>query len=93
VDSIKIKGKLLNNDAAVDLTGSTVTINVATPNKTNVSQTCTITNALAGEFEVILDETAYANLGEHRAQFRYTKGTEVNITDQFYFESVDAIPI
>lgn len=88
-----IQGTLLNNDAAVDLTGSAVTIAILTPNKTNLSQACTITSATEGKFEVLLDEAAYAILGEHQAQFRVTKGTELNITDRFYYESVDAIPV
>jgi hypothetical protein len=88
-----IQGTLLNNDAPVDLTGSTVLIAILTPNKTNLNQPCTITSATEGKFEVLLDEAAYATLGEHQAQFRVLKGTELNITDRFYYESVDAIPV
>lgn len=88
-----IQGTLLNNDIPINLTGSTVTIAVLTPNKTVITQPCTITSATEGKFEVLLDETAYAILGEHQAQFRLLKGTELNITDRFYYESVDAIPV
>jgi hypothetical protein len=66
---------------------------VLTPNKTSLAQTCTVTDAAAGQFEVLLDEGAYAILGEHQGQFTITRGTEMNITDKFYYDSVDALPI
>lgn len=93
MDSITIQGTLLNNDVPLDLTNSAVTIAILTPNKTSVSQPCTVTTALDGEIEVLLDEASYAILGEHQAQFRILTGTELNITDSFYYESVDAIPV
>ncbi len=92
VDSITIAGTLLNDDLPVDLTGAAVRIDILNPNKQIFSQNCDLISPTDGTFSVLLDEAAYSVLGEHQAQFRYIIGTEIDVTDKFYFESVDALP-
>ncbi len=85
--------QLLNDDTPVDLTGTTLSIAVETPNKTQVSKPCTITDPVNGYFSVLLDAGMYSIVGDYFAQFYWYNGTEVNITDKITYESVLDIPI
>lgn len=85
--------QLLNDDVPVDLTGTTVTIAVMTPNKTTLSKACTLTTPTNGEFSVLLDAAMYTIVGDYSAQFYWVNGTETNITDKITYESVLDIPI
>ena len=93
IADITLAFQLLNDDVPVNLTGTTLTIAVATPNKTVLSKTCTITNATSGQFDVLLDGAMYSIIGDYSAQIYWINGAETNITDKVYYESVLDIPI
>lgn len=84
---------LLNDGVAVDLTGTTLSIAVETPNKTSLSKACTLTAPTSGQFSVLLDAAMYSIVGDYFAQFYWYNGTEINITDRIPYESVLDIPI
>jgi len=91
VDSIKVNFQLLNNDVPIDLTGATLEMVIFSPIKAIHIQPCTIDSATEGKFSRILDETCYSIAGEYKAEIRLMTGTEINITDKFYYESLEPI--
>jgi hypothetical protein len=93
VNDITFLVQLLNDEMPVDLTGTTVSIAVQTPNKTTVNKACTITDPVNGYFSVLLDGDMYSIVGDYFAQFYWYNGDEVNITDKVTYESVLDIPI
>lgn len=92
VANITLAVQLLNDDIPVNLTGTTLSIALTTPNKTTLSKACTITTPTSGQFEVLLDGNMYSIVGDYVAQFYWFNGAEVNITDKIYYESVLDIP-
>lgn len=42
---------------------------------------------------VVLDAVEFFEIGEHAAEVRITKPFEVNITEKFYYTSIDAIDV
>jgi hypothetical protein len=93
VANVTLAFQLLNDAVPVDLTGTTLSIAVSTPNKTILSKACTITDAINGLFDVLLDADMYSIVGDYSAQIYWFNGAEVNITDKIYYESVLDIPI
>jgi BppU N-terminal domain len=93
IADITLAFQLLNNDVPVDLTGTTLSIAISTPNRTVLSKPCTITDATAGYFNVLLDGDMYAIVGDYSGQIYWFNGPETNITDKIYYESVLDIPI
>jgi len=85
--------QLLNDDVPVNLTGTTLRIAVATPNRTYLAEDCTITDATSGQFSVLMTSATYAIIGDYSAQIYWFNGAETNITDKFYYESVLDIPM
>lgn len=93
VADITLAFQLFNDDVPVDITGTTLTFAVFTPNRTSLNKPCTITDGGNGLFTVLLDADMYSLVGDYSAQVYWYNGTEVNITDKIYYESVLDIPI
>jgi hypothetical protein len=93
VNDITFAFTLLNDGIPTDLTGTTLTLAVHTPNQASLSKPCTIINATAGEFSVLLDHEMYAVAGDYSAQVYWYNLDEINITDKVYYESIHDIAI
>jgi hypothetical protein len=93
VDSVKFTFTLNNNDIPVDLTGTTLRMAVLNPIKEAFGQDCVITDAGMGQFECLLDETTYHLLGDYSAEISWYTGTETNTSYEFYFETIESIPL
>jgi hypothetical protein len=93
IGGIEFDFTITNNDIPVDLTNATVLFVSLSPSGITNAKGCTITSAENGMAMVVLDAVEFFEVGEHAAEVRITKPFEVNITEKFYYTSIDAIDV
>ena len=93
IGGIEFDITITNNDIPVDLSLATVLFVSLSPSGITNTKGCTITSAENGMVMVVLDAVEFFEVGEHAAEVRINKPFEVNITEKFYYTSIDAIDV
>lgn len=93
IGGIEFVFTITDNDEAIDLTDATVLFVALSPTGITNTKGCEITDATNGIANVVLDAVPFFELGEHSAEIRITKTNEVNISEKFYYTSLDSISI
>ena len=91
LNSIRFAFTLLDDGSVLDLTGTTAQITIKKPSGMTVFQLLDITDPLMGQAEVILDNQAYVEIGNHSAEVVLTTADATSVTRSFSYTSLDAI--
>ncbi|WP_258831442.1 BppU family phage baseplate upper protein [Peribacillus frigoritolerans] len=86
LQTLQFSFTITQSGVPIDLTGATVRLAVKKPDKNTVFQDCTITDALTGKCEIILDTQAYIVPGLHPVELMiYYAVDKVSVTGRFSY--------
>jgi hypothetical protein len=92
LDSVELEFNILQDEEALDLTGTTVELAIKKPSGLTVYQECEIINALEGKASCILTSQSYIESGIHQAEVNIRTATQLAVVNStFYYTSEDAI--
>ena len=90
-ESIDLLFTIVQDEAALDLTGATVELAIKKPSGLTVYQPVEITDAAEGKAAARLSIQAYVEFGIHSAEVHVRNETQMMVTNTFYFYSREAI--
>jgi hypothetical protein len=91
LESIELQFEITQDNAAMDLTGTTIEMGIKKPSGLVVYQAVEITDAAAGKAAARLSIQAYVEYGVHTAEVYVRNASQMAITSPFYFMSREAI--
>jgi hypothetical protein len=91
LESIELQFEITQDNAAMDLTGTTIEMGIKKPSGLVVYQAAEITDAVAGKAAARLSIQAYVEYGVHTAEVYVRNASQMAITSPFYFMSREAI--